>query len=325
MRPVWGGIGRGYAGSIASLVVAGLALAGCGTTAHSVGADVTVAGNVAPVTAPEAASPATAATSSEAPGAAPAASAPGIAVVPDAREFSLAAADGDDGAPMVPELSREPLTLAQAATQPGLGDDYEEPFDPWERFNERMFEFNRTLDRWVLKPVARGYRVVVPERAQIMIDNGFDNIAFVPRFVNSLLQGKFEGALREVSRFVLNSTLGIGGLFDAGKYAGLEPSNEDFGQTLGVYGAGPGPYLVLPFLPPLTVRDGVGRGVDGLMDPLSWVLPLFWTRLGMKVGETVNDRALNYDLFEGVEETTLDLYSSVRHFYLKRREQQIRE
>jgi phospholipid-binding lipoprotein MlaA len=220
-------------------------------------------------------------------------------------------------------LARE-ATAAQAPAEEPL-DEEEEAYDPWERFNERMFAFNYNVDRYVLKPVARGYRAVVPERVQIMIANGFDNIAFVPRVVNSLLQGKVEGALREVSRFLVNSTLGFGGLFDAGKAAGLEPSKEDFGQTLGVWGVGPGPYLVLPLMPPMTVRDGIGRGVDGAMDPLSYVLPFIWERLVMKVGETVNDRALNYELFQGVEETTLDLYSSVRHFYLKRREQQIKE
>jgi phospholipid-binding lipoprotein MlaA len=216
------------------------------------------------------------------------------------------------------------VVLAQAAeTEPPL--DEEEVYDPWEPFNERIFAFNYNVDRYVLKPVARGYRAVVPERVQVMIANGFDNIAVVPRVVNSLLQGKVEGALREVSRFLVNSTLGVGGLFDAGKHAGLEPSREDFGQTLGVWGVGPGPYLVLPLMPPMTVRDGIGRGVDGVMDPLSYVLPFIWERLAMKVGETVNERALNYELFQGVEETTLDLYSSVRHFYLKRREQQIKE
>lgn len=215
------------------------------------------------------------------------------------------------------------VLVAQAPAEPPA--DEEDIYDPWEPFNERMFTFNYNVDRYVLKPVARRYREVVPERVQVMIANGFDNIAFVPRMVNSLLQGKVEGALRELSRFLVNSTLGFGGLFDAGKHAGLEPSKEDFGQTLGVWGAGPGPYLVLPLMPPMTVRDGIGRGVDGFMDPLTYVLPFVWERLAMKVGETVNDRALNYDLFQGVEETTLDLYSSVRHFYLKRREQQIKE
>jgi phospholipid-binding lipoprotein MlaA len=238
---------------------------------------------------------------------------------------ALARADGaidESGADDADTLVAQAGQAAQAAP-PSI--DLEEEYDPWEAFNEPMFNFNYKVDRYVLKPVARGYRVVMPEQFQIMIDNGFHNIKIVPRFVNNVLQGKFEGALREMSRFVVNSTLGIGGLFDAAKHAGLERSNEDFGQTLGVWGAPAGPFLVLPFLEPMTVRDGIGRAVDGAMDPLSYVLPFFWDRFGMKVGETVNDRALNYDLFQGVEETTLDLYSSVRHFYLKRREQQIKE
>jgi phospholipid-binding lipoprotein MlaA len=218
-----------------------------------------------------------------------------------------------------------PIVIAQATTEPGGASDADDEYDPWEKFNEKMFTFNYNLDRYLLKPVARGYRAVLPEQVQIMIDNGFSNIAFVPRFVNSLLQGKWEGALREVSRFVVNSTLGFGGLFDAAKTGDLKPSREDFGQTLGVWGVGPGPYLVIPFIGPMTVRDGIGRGIDGAMNPLNYFIPYIWDGIGMKIGETVNDRALNYELFQGVEETTIDLYSSVRHFYLKRREQMIKE
>ena len=217
------------------------------------------------------------------------------------------------------------IVVAQATAEPSGQSDADDEYDPWEGFNEKMFAFNYNLDRYVLKPVARGYRVVVPDQVQIMIDNGFTNITWVPRFVNSLLQGKWEGALREVSRFLVNSTLGFGGLFDAAKTGDIKPSREDFGQTLGVWGAGPGPYLVIPLIGPMTVRDGIGRGVDGFMNPLNYFIPFFWDQLGMKVGEAVNDRALNYELFQGVEETTIDLYSSVRHFYLKRREQMIKE
>jgi len=200
-----------------------------------------------------------------------------------------------------------------------------ELYDPWERFNEKMFAFNQKMDTYVLKPVAGGYRTVVPEQLMIMIDNAFRNITWLPRFVNSLLQGKWEGALREVSRFVLNSTLGFGGLFDPGKYAELQPSKEDFGQTLATWGVPPGPYLVLPLLGPTTVRDGVGRGVDGAMNPLAYTTPFIWDRLSLQVGDTVDDRALNYDLFEGVAESTIDFYSAVRHFYLTRRQQLIKE
>jgi phospholipid-binding lipoprotein MlaA len=201
----------------------------------------------------------------------------------------------------------------------------EDEFDPWERFNEKMFEFNRNLDRFALKPVAQVYNVIMPEPFQVLIANGFDNISFVPRAVNSLLQGKWGGVGREVSRFLINSTAGIGGLFDAAKYWGIEKSREDFGQTLGVWGVGPGPYLILPFMEPLTVRDGIGKAVDGAMDPLSYVLPFLWVRLGMKIGETVNDRALNLELFQGFEESVIDMYSAVRHGYLRRREQLIKE
>jgi phospholipid-binding lipoprotein MlaA len=205
-------------------------------------------------------------------------------------------------------------------------DPVDEEYDPWEPFNEKMFTLNRNLDRFVLKPAARAYMVVMPEPWQVLIANGFDNINFVPRFVNSLLQGKWGGAGREIGRFLINSTAGIGGLFDPAKdYWGIQKSREDFGQTLGVWGSGPGPYLVLPLMEPLTVRDGIGKFVDSFMDPLSYVLPFFWTRLGMKAGDTLNDRALNYDLFQGFEESVIDMYSAVRHGYLQRRQQLIKE
>jgi phospholipid-binding lipoprotein MlaA len=243
----------------------------------------------------------------------------------DARTL-LSAVDGADtpaGAPTVLDVAAG-SALAQLAQD--STDAFDEEYDPWEPFNEKMFAFNRGVDRWVLKPVARGYMFVMPEPWQVLISNGFDNINFVPRFVNSLLQGKWGGAGRELSRFLINSTAGIGGLFDpANDYWGIPKSREDFGQTLGTWGSGPGPYLVLPFMEPLTVRDGIGRLVDTFMDPLSYVLPLFWDRLGMKIGDIVNERALNYDLFQGFEESVIDMYSAVRHCYLQRRQQLIKE
>ncbi len=223
-----------------------------------------------------------------------------------------------------PRSAESPL-YAQASDSTDATGEVEQ-YDPWESFNEKMFEVNRKLDKYVLKPVANVYRHVIPEPFQVLIANGFENIRWVPRFMNNLFQGKFEGAGRELARFLINSTAGIGGIFDPAKdYWGIRPSNEDFGQTLGVWGVGPGPYLILPLMPPMTVRDGIGMGVDGAMNPLSYFLPFIWDSLGMKLGDTVNDRALNYDLFQGVEETTIDLYSSVRHFYLQRRERQIQE
>jgi len=165
----------------------------------------------------------------------------------------------------------------------------------------------------------------MPDLFQQMIGNGFDNIQVVPKVVNNLLQWNLKGFGIELGRFLINSTLGIGGLFDIAKQEfGLDKTFADFGQTLGRWGLKPGPYVIVPFLPPFTVRDGIGYGVDIAMDPLTYVLPFIWDRLGMRLGQTVNDRSLNLELFQGIEETTLDLYTAVRNGYLQRRENLIR-
>jgi phospholipid-binding lipoprotein MlaA len=205
-------------------------------------------------------------------------------------------------------------------------DDIEtEDYDPWERFNEKMFNFNYKLDRYVVKPVAKVYNEIVLDGEKEAIANAFDNVRWPKRFVNSLAQKKFMGAGREIARFVINSTLGVGGMADVAKYQfHLSKSDEDTGQTFGYYGAGPGPYLVLPFLPPMTVRDGIGYAFDIALDPLTYVLPI-GPSFGRQTEDIVNDRALNLNTFESVEEGTLDLYSAVRNAYLTRRKQQIAE
>lgn len=253
---------------------------------------------------------------------------PAPAPVADAREIVLAStellgADGDD------DSDRAPILLAQAppaAPKPSERDEYDiEEYDPWEPFNETMFEFNRKLDRHVLKPVATGYDKVVPDEVQRMIANAFDNLGAPKRMVNSLLQRKWDGAMRELARFMVNTTVGIGGLFDMGRAAEIEKSREDFGQTLGFYGAGPGPFLILPLMEPLTVRDGIGKAVDSFLEPLSYFIPFFWEGLVLRLEEIVNDRSLNLELYQGFEETVVDMYSAVRHAYLERRRNLIRE
>lgn len=224
-------------------------------------------------------------------------------------------------------MAAEADTSLEAQRRGGPPPDVQiEEYDPWEPFNEAMFEFNRWLDRWILKPVAQGYNKVVPDLFQQMIDRGFDNIRVTPRFINCLLQAKWGGAGSELGRLLINSTIGVGGLFDPAKTEfGLQKCNEDTGQTLGVWGAGPGPYLVLPFMPPLTVRDAIGWAADGAMDPLSYFVPFIWERLSMKVEDTVNDRSVNLDLYQGFEETTVEFYSALRNAYLQRRLKQIKE
>jgi len=197
--------------------------------------------------------------------------------------------------------------------------------DPWEPFNDQVFSFNRQADRFLLKPIATGYDWVLPDPVQSSVGNALDNLDVVRRLTNNILQLKFAGAGREIARFTINSTLGIAGLFDVakGKF-GIEQANEDTGQTLGFYGIEPGPYLILPFLPVTTVRDGIGFIADTAMNPLNYFIPIGAT-LGKSGTDTVNERSVNLDEFQRVEETTIDLYSAVRNAYLQRREAAILE
>lgn len=219
-----------------------------------------------------------------------------------------------------------------------------EEYDPWESLNTKVFEFNRQVDRWVLKPVAQGYNTVVPNPVQIGISNLFYNIRFPSRLINNLAQGKLSGAGTEVGRFLLNSTFGLGGLVDVAKYMDITTPEEDTGQTLGYYGVKPGPYVVLPFLPPFTLRDLVGYVGDIALNPINWmVFPLIEVngvpslvahhnrttssiaQIGGGVEEILNDRSLNLEKFQGVEEATLDLYTAVKNAYIQKRRNAIRE
>jgi len=215
-----------------------------------------------------------------------------------------------------------PAELATAATAPG--EDFED--DPWEGFNEKMFNFNReVLDRFLLKPIATGWDFIFPDMVQRGFRNMFDNIDVVRRVVNNSLQLKFTGAATELARFTINSTIGLVGFFDVAKDGfGIEQRDEDTGQTFGVWGAGPGPYLVLPFLPPATVRDGIGYVFDGAMFPPSYFIPWWGVIIG-SFTETVNERSLNLDRFERVAESTVDLYGAVRNAYLQRRAAAIKQ
>ncbi len=204
------------------------------------------------------------------------------------------------------------------------GEDFEQ--DPFECFNEKMFWFNReVLDRYILKPVATAWDFVLPDPVQKGIHNAFDNLAVVRRVVNNALQLKFVGTAKEVARFGINSTIGVVGLFDVAKDGfGIEQSDEDTGQTFGVWGIGPGPYLVLPFLPPLTIRDGIGYAFDTAMTPYIYFIP-WYASLGGTATNVVNERSLNLDRYERVAESTVDLYSAVRNAYLQRRAAAIRQ
>lgn len=184
----------------------------------------------------------------------------------------------------------------------------------------------------------------MPDVAQVGVSNFFYNLRFVPRFVNNIFQGKVTGAGVEMGRFLVNSTLGVAGFLDVATHMNLQTPEEDTGQTLGFYGVTPGPYLVLPLLPPLTLRDGFGYVADIFLDPINWlVLPLIeikgvpsviahknrtttsMVQLGRRVEDVTNDRSLNLERFQGVEDATLDLYVAVRNAYLQKRAKAVRE
>jgi len=227
-----------------------------------------------------------------------------------------------------------------AGAEEGNGEEY----DPWEPVNSNIFEFNLKVDRYVLKPVAKGYNFIMPDLVQVGISNIFTNLRFGPRFLNNVFQGKVKGAGIELGRFLINSTVGLAGFFDPAKHIDLVTPEEDLGQTLGFYGVKPGPYLVLPFLPPFTVRDFVGYVGDVFLNPINWlVVPIIEVddvpsviehknrmttsiiQTGSRVGEIINERSRNLEKFQGVEEATLDLYSAVRNAYLQKRSQAVGE
>ncbi len=218
-----------------------------------------------------------------------------------------------------------------------------EEYDPWESFNLWMFSFNYNFDKYLFKHIAKGYNFIVPDDLQQSIFNAFQNLGYTPRFLNNIFQGKWKGAGIETGRFVINSTLGVGGLFDpATVMFNLETPIEDFGQTLGSYGTSPGPYLVVPFLGPYTLRDAFGYTIDLFLNPINWfVFPIIKTdvipqlvtndleialaQFGLRSWNLINLRSINLERFDTVEEGTLDLYGAVRNGYLQNRAQAIKE
>jgi phospholipid-binding lipoprotein MlaA len=252
-------------------------------------------------------------------------------------------APSQEATPAAAPPDEEPLD--PFAKEDEAGGKAQEDYDPWETYNSVVFEFNRKVDRYVLKPVAQAYNWVLPDAVQRGVANFFQNVRFVPRMLNNVFQGKLKGAGIEGGRFLINSTLGVGGFMDpARRWFKLETPNEDAGQTLGVYGVKPGPYLLLPFLPPFTLRDATGFLIDIVLDPINYfVFPAIEldgapsliahknrgtttiAQFGSRTYEIVNDRSLNLEKFQGVEEATLDLYVAVRNAYLQKRAKAIKE
>lgn len=212
------------------------------------------------------------------------------------------------------------LALAGCATVPEASRDKRDPLEP---LNRGVYAFNDGLDKALVRPVARGYKKAVPTPIQTGVSNFFANAKYPVTLVNNLLQGKFTAALSDTARFTLNTTLGLGGLFDPATDVGLDVNDEDFGQTLGKWGVPPGPYLVLPFLGPYTLRDGFGSLADDFAEPRAyleddstrwtlWAAEKFERRVRLLEADAVLDRAG-------------DPYTFVRSAYLQRREYLVRD
>jgi phospholipid-binding lipoprotein MlaA len=207
------------------------------------------------------------------------------------------------------------LMLTGCATVPSGKSD---PRDPWEGFNRASFKFNDSLDRAILRPVTKGYVKVTPRVIRTGISNALSNLETVTTIINDGLQGKLGQMGRDSARFLMNTTLGLGGLFDPASAAGLENNDEDFGQTLGKWGVKSGPYLMLPILGPSTLRDTFARIPDQFTDPVNY-LEDDSTRYAIRAVDILDLRADLMSLDEQLARS-YDRYAFVRNAYLQRRE-----
>ena len=192
------------------------------------------------------------------------------------------------------------------------------PADPLESFNRGVYQFNDAVDKAIAKPVAQGYNAVMPVPGKVMVSNFFSNLDDLIITINDLLQFKLVQAFSDGGRLLINTTIGAFGLVDAATPAGFEKHNEDFGQTLGYWGVGNGPYIVLPLLGPSTVRDSVGLYADSRPSMLRRVNHMR-TRNQLYLTKVVNRRAQLLDQEKVIDEAALDRYEFIRDTYLLHR------
>jgi len=197
-----------------------------------------------------------------------------------------------------------------------------DPLSPW---NRAMFHFNDKLYFWLLKPLSRGYKAVIPTPVRSGVKNFFHNLTMPIRMVSCLLQGKGRAASAELSRFLINSTVGVFGFGNpARRWPELDPSEEDLGQTLGSYGIGNGFYIVWPILGPSTMRDSIGMVGDWFLNPVSYV-DSTETYLEIRGVETVNDTSFKIGDYESLKEAAIDPYVALRNAYIQHRKKKVEE
>ena len=198
--------------------------------------------------------------------------------------------------------------------------------DPWESINRGTHSFNLTFDKYLLSPIAKGYRIILPAELRTGVRNFLSNLTEPWTTINSVLQGNISNTGNSIARFLINSTVGILGFFDVASHIGFEKQKEDFGQTLAVHGVKSGPYLVLPFLGPSNVRDAMGKVVSFFGDPVTLALERndknewIWIGTAMK---GVDFREQNFEKFDNLKATSVDFYATLRSLYLERRNRMI--
>ena len=216
------------------------------------------------------------------------------------------------------------LAFAAATALSGCASvgEYADPRDPFESYNRAMHSFNEAVDEAVLVPVSKGYKAIMPAPLDTGITNFFGNLSDVGSAVNNLLQFKLQRAASDVGRVTINSTIGILGFVDVASNMNLEKYGEDFGQTLGAWGIGPGPYIVLPLLGPSSGRDVVGRVGDYYTDPITYLEPER-DRILVLLLEAVDTRADLLGATRVLEEAALDPYEFTRDAYLQKRQSDV--
>ena len=242
---------------------------------------------------------------------------------------------------VVPFLFLLVVSLAAAQTVPPAAstsdaDDYEDEYeddaakvtvaDPVAPFNREVYLFNDFLMLYVLEPAAKVEKAVIPWEFRTIFRNMLRNIRFPVRFVNCLLQGKWEKGGDEFASFFLNTTVGFLGMADvSAAYPGLKKKPEDMGQTFAVWGWEESSYLTLPFFGPSTVRDALGKLPDAVLDPLFWLIPGTPESIAMRGGEAINDTSFRIGDYEVIKKASLDPYVAIRNGYIQNRQKLIAE
>ncbi|MEI8394379.1 MAG: VacJ family lipoprotein [Rhodospirillaceae bacterium] len=216
---------------------------------------------------------------------------------------------------------------ATPPTEPAALAEFEQTNDPLEPMNRYFFEVNRFLDFMFIRPWADTYRRIVPDFARERVHNVLRNMGEPLDFANEMLQGRAEDGGISVGRLVVNSTVGLGGIFDVATDIGLPSKEGDFGQTLYSWGASDGPYLVLPVLGPSNLRDAVGKGVDTAADPVGWAFSigdLSMASYGRAGGEALDKRSEFVDQLDSLEKTSIDFYAQLRSMMRQHRTKELR-